>query len=377
MRILHLEDDPADAALIHHALSEDGIDFTIELVSTREAFLAAVSRGGFDLILSDFALPGFDGMSALKVVRERDAETPFIIVTGTIGEDRAAESIKIGGTDFVLKDRLARLGMAVRRAFVETRELAKRRSLEAQLRQSQKLEAVGRLTGSVAHDFNNLLAVIFSTTEMLLADMPREDPRRPDVSAIQEAANRGQGLTKQLLAFSRKQTLQPRVLDLNTVLRNLEPLLTRLGNKSVALDLRLEPALAQVKADPGQMEQVVVNLCVNARDAMPTGGRIIIQTANVSVGSGFDTRPVPPGAYVCLSVMDSGMGMDEETMSRIFEPFFTTKPEGLGTGLGLATVYGIIQQSGGHVWVTSQPGAGATFDIYLPPQNGPGAGATT
>src|SRR5262245_32173095 len=215
IRILHLEDDPADAMLIERALLDEKIDCEIEHVSSREAFAAALTAGGFDLVLSDYSLPGFDGMSALTMVREKHVETPFVLVTGTIGEERAAESIRIGATDFVLKDGLTRLGLAVRRAFQEVRDRQERRSLEAQLRQAQKLEAVGRLTGSIAHDFNNLLSIVISTAELILGDLPDSDRVRPDITAILDAANRGQGLTRQLLAFSRKQTLQPRSLEVN------------------------------------------------------------------------------------------------------------------------------------------------------------------
>ena len=377
LRILHLEDDPADALLIERALETEGIVAQIHRVATRDAFISALSDGKYDLILSDYSLPGFDGLSALALVRERDAEQPFVLVTGTIGEDRAAESLKIGANDFVLKDRLKRLGTAVRRALEEVEERAHRRLLEEQLRQAQKLEAVGRLTGSVAHDFNNLVSVILSTAELLLTDLSADDPRRADITAIQEAAERGAALVRQLLAFSRRQKLQPQVLDLNAVLKGLEPLLKRLVKQGVKLDVRLDPNLATVKADPGQLEQVVVNLCVNARDAMPNGGTITVETSTADIRrvSGPAARPVEPGRYIRLSVTDTGTGMDQETMTRIFEPFFTTKPEGMGTGLGLATVYGIIQQSGGHIWVSSQTGMGTTFEIFLPPHDGAGAKA--
>jgi signal transduction histidine kinase len=371
LRILHLEDDAADAALIERALTDEGIVAQLQRVWTRDAYLSAISEGPFDLILSDNSLPGFDGLTALALLRERDLETPFVLVSGTVGEERAAESLKSGATDFVLKDRIKRLGAAVRRALAEVEDRRQRRSLEMQLQQAQKLEAVGRLTGSVAHDFNNLLSVILSTTEVLLADLPAADPRRNDIEAIGEAAERGAALTRQLLAFSRRQDLKPRVLDLNALLRSLEPLLRRLLKRDVRLELQLDAGLAPVKADPGQLEQVVVNLCVNARDAMPQGGSVTIATTNTAVDTGVRAGgpSVEPGKYVCLSVTDTGTGMDEETMTRIFDPFFTTKPEGMGTGLGLATVYGIVKQSGGNVWVTSKPGVGTTFEIYLPPHD--------
>jgi len=370
LQILHLEDDPADAFLVEHALDQDGIQAQVRRVWTRDAFLAALSEGPFDVILSDNSMPGFDALTAVRLLRERDEETPFVIVSGTIGEERATETLRNGATDFVLKDRIKRLGSAVSRALSEVESRKQRRSLEVQLRQAQKLEAVGRLTGSVSHDFNNLLSVIISTAEVLLADLPESDPHRADIKAIEEAAERGATLTRQLLAFSRQQELKPRVLDVNVLLRNLEPLLQRLVGSSVTLAFTLDPAPGSVKADPGQLEQVIVNLCVNARDAMPQGGKITIATANTELeGDLPGGRAAAPGRYVGVSVTDTGTGMDEETMIRCFEPFFTTKPEGVGTGLGLATVYGIIKQSGGHVWVTSQLSVGTTFEIHLPRQD--------
>lgn len=314
LQILHLEDDPADAFLIEQALGREGITANIRRVWTRDAFLAAISEGRFDVILSDNSMPGFDALSALSLLRARDNETPFVIVSGTIGEERAAETLKNGATDFVLKDRIKRLGAAVHRALTEVESRKQRRSLEMQLQQAQKLEAVGRLTGSVSHDFNNLLSVILSTAEVLLADLPESDPRRADIKAIEAAAERGATLTRQLLAFSRKQDLKPRVLDLNALVKNLEPLLKRLVGATVTLEFRLAEGLGPVKADHGQLEQVVVNLCVNARDAMPQGGTLTVGTSNTSVpDSGSNRGAVGPGRYVCLSVSDTGVGMDEET----------------------------------------------------------------
>jgi signal transduction histidine kinase len=370
LQILHLEDDPADAFFVEQALNHEGIRASIRRVWTREAFLGALAEGRFDLILSDNSMPGFDALSALSLLRERDDETPFVIVSGTIGEERAVETLRSGATDFVLKDRIKRLGAAVQRALTEAESRRHRRSLESQLQQAQKLEAVGRLTGSVAHDFNNLLTVILSTSDVLLNDLPPSDPRWADIKAIQEAAERGATLTRQLLAFSRKQELKPRDLDLNALLTNLQPLLARLVGNQVNLELRLGEGLGSIKADPGQLEQVIVNLAVNARDAMPAGGSLTITTTNAELEGGTAAgQGAEPGRYVCLSVTDTGTGMDEDTLARCFEPFFTTKPEGVGTGLGLATVYGIIKQSTGHVWVTSEPAGGTTFEIYLPRQD--------
>jgi signal transduction histidine kinase/ActR/RegA family two-component response regulator len=239
---------------------------------------------------------------------------------------------------------------------------------QTQLQQAQRMEAVGQLAGGIAHDFNNLLTVITSYSAMLMADMPRESPHADDVQEIMNAANRAASLTRQLLAFSRRQVLQPTVLDLNALTGNLEKMLRRLLREDIQLATRFDPHLALVNADAGQLEQVIVNLVVNARDAMPRGGQLSLETANVMLGPGYGPThaDAPPGAYVLLAITDTGVGMSKATQTRIFEPFFTTKPAGQGTGLGLSTVYGIVKQSGGYVWVYSEIGRGTTFKIYLP-----------
>ena len=244
-----------------------------------------------------------------------------------------------------------------------------RHQLEDQLRQSQKMEAVGRLAGGVAHDFNNLLTVIKANVEFLLEDLDGADPRRQEATEIRNAAERAEGLTRQLLAFSRKQILQPRILDCNSIVASVKPMLSRLIGEDIVVETLLADGLGSVMADPGQIEQVVLNLAVNARDAMPHGGRILIETIEVDLDETYttdDRSTVIPGRYVMLAVSDSGSGITPEIRSRLFEPFFTTKPTGQGTGLGLSTVYGIVKQSGGHIWVYSEIDRGTTFKIYLP-----------
>jgi PAS domain S-box-containing protein len=257
-------------------------------------------------------------------------------------------------------------------------DITEQKRLEAQLLQAQRMEAVGRLAGGVAHDFNNLLTVINGYAELLLANVPPEGPAYEPLREIQRAGGRAAGLTRQLLAFSRKQLLKPVVLDLNALLRELEKMLLRLIGEDIDLATRLAPGLGRVRADAGQLEQVVMNLIVNARDAMPTGGRLTLETHNVELAPSYaEGHPyVRPGPYVLLAVSDTGCGMDEATRARIFEPFFTTKAPGQGTGLGLSTVYGIVKQSGGSVEVYSEPGRGSTFKIYLPRLEGADAAAT-
>ena len=242
------------------------------------------------------------------------------------------------------------------------------RQSEDHLRQSQKMEAVGRLAGGVAHDFNNLMTVVMGRTELLLNRLDEADPLRRNAEEIKRTAERAVSLTQQLLAFSRKQVLTPKVLNLNSVVANMDRMLRRLIGEDIDLVTVLGPALDRIKADPSQLEQVIMNLAINARDAMPSGGKLTIETANAYLDQPYARNhpSVLPGNYVMLAVSDNGTGMDTETQARIFEPFFTTKEQGKGTGLGLATVYGIVKQSGGYIWVYSEPGWGTTFKIYLP-----------
>src|SRR5579862_414236 len=257
----------------------------------------------------------------------------------------------------------------VQTLIIVNRDITERRHLEEQFRQSQKMEAVGRLSGGVAHDFNNLLGVIIGYGEIVQEGTATDSPLRGCVDEMLKAGHRAASLTRQLLAFSRQQVMDPKVLDLNLVVKDMEKMLKRLISEDIQLKTDLDPDLRRIKADQGQIEQVVMNLAVNARDAMPNGGELTLTTSNFYMDEDFVRRypyPVSVGDYVLLTVTDNGIGMDAATRVRVFEPFFTTKEKGKGTGLGLSTVYGVVKQSGGYIEVHSEPGAGATFKIYLP-----------
>lgn len=375
LHLLQLEDNPVDAELITATLMEGGIPCQSQLVDTRQVFLAALKEGRMDLILADYSIPGFDGMAALALARQHCPDVPFLFVSATIGEELAIDAMHQGATDYVLKQRLGRLVPSVQRALRELDNRAERkraeealRQSEKQFRQSQKMEAVGRLAGGIAHDFNNLLTVILGYSQVLSAELGPQHPLRGKVDETLKAGERAATLIRQLLAFSRKQSLDPKVLSLNTAITNLVSLLCRLIGENIKLVTTLDPTNGRLCADQAQLEQVLVNLVVNARDAMPNGGMLTIETAHVELVRSpvYHLTPLAPGPYVRLAVADTGCGMDRKTQSHIFEPFFTTKGEGKGSGLGLSTVFGIVTQCGGAIDVTSRVGHGTRFDLYFP-----------
>ncbi len=486
LRVLFVDDCDEDIRLSTRVLEKAGYEIHKQVVETSGQFGRALNSGNYDLILCDYRLPGWSGADVLSTVRDSGKELPVVLVTGTLGEETAVEMIKLGAADFVLKQRLFRLPLAIERALREkqireersraeerlhlfgrivesstdavailtpeghyseqnaahqalteysieelrghtpallvgeahfqeqrrallaggpwqqevrirtksgqektveasvfaingdagqilclvaiVRDVTERQRLQEQLRQAVKMEAVGRLAGGVAHDFNNLLNVIIGYSELMMERRNSGELLERGTREIRKAADRAAGLTRQLLAFSRQQVLEPRILDLDDVITEMKDLLRRMLGEDVELVVTPAESLGRVRADPGQIGQVIMNLAANSRDAMPYGGRFIVETSSVVVDEIFSAQHanMPLGSYVVLSVTDTGGGMTPEIRSHIFEPFFTTKEKGKGTGLGLATVYGIVKQSGGYIWVHSEPEQGATFRVYLP-----------
>jgi two-component system, cell cycle sensor histidine kinase and response regulator CckA len=374
LRILILEDEPSDAELVQRQLKSAGLDFAAVVVDTKAAFLRQLDAFRPELILSDLSMPDFSGQSALKIIQELYPYIPFIVLSGALGDEAAVELIRQGATDYVLKDRPARLPTVVNRALREVEQRAERARLEAQLYQAQRLESLGQLAGGVAHDFNNLLGIISNHTSFVSEELAKEPAQihwqgvREDLAQVETAVQRAAGLTRQLLTFGRREVLQPRVLNINGVVTDAENLLVSTLGEHVELAAVLAGDLGPVLADPGQVEQLLVHLAVNARDAMPAGGTLTIETANTHLdeAGAAGRASLRPGDYVSVKVSDTGTGIPKEVIDRVFEPFFTTKPPGAGTGLGLATVHGIVTQAGGAVRIESEPGQGTTVTALWP-----------
>ena len=502
LRALIVENSRHDVELILFELRESGFRIEPTLVETRDDFLTALSKGAFDVVLADYRLPGWCGLDAFAELQTVGRDIPFLLVTGTLGEEAAVDCIKRGISDYILKDHLSRLPVALNRALSEkalrdenrrthaalqvsearnrslvehavygisrvagdgvfldanpafrrmtgcteddtlenlnlgrdlfrfpeqyarlmaacrengqihgaevewkradggilavrlhlrllrcsddpdafeiiAEDVTELRALERQLRQSQKFEAIGQLAGGIAHDFNNVVGAILGWAELGI-ETSRGSPEISErFNRIREQANRAAALTRELLAFGRRQALQPRPVDLNSVVTELHNLLDKVIDKNIEVKFLTSP-LDPVKADPTQLEQVLMNLCINARDAMPQGGRLVIETEMVDLDEPYCRfyPYVTPGRYAVLSVSDTGIGMTSETREHIFEPFFTTKERGKGTGMGLATVYGIVKQHGGFIHVYTEPSHGALFRVYLPVMEGESAVAS-
>ena len=498
LRVLLIEDSASDAKLILAELEKAALCVELERVQTADAMRAALGRKVWDIVICDWSMPAFSAPEAIRILKALELDLPFIIVSGTIGEDSAVDAMLAGADDYVVKDKLGRLvpavvrelrefeARAVHRKSIEALQASEKRfsrlarsglmgitvsdltgeifeanetflrmvgfsreemignrlrwrdltapewqaatarsveqlitsgvatpyekeyirkdggqvrvlvgsamldetrtiafmvdltaqkrveealaKSEEQLRQSQKMEAVGRLAGGIAHDFNNVLSVILSLSEMLVEDMQPDDPIREDIEQIEMAAKRAAALTRQLLMFSRQQALDTKIVDLNELLVGMDKMLRQLLGADVDFASLPGAELGRVRVDPCGIEQVIMNLVVNARDAMPKGGKLTMETRNVVLDEAYalNHHGTKPGPHVMLAVTDSGVGMTKTTMARIFDPFFTTKEIGKGTGLGLSTVFGIAHQSGGSVWVYSEVDRGTTFKVYLP-----------
>jgi len=494
LRVVIADDDANDIALCIRELKKAGIAFEPVAASTREEFISAIGQAAVDVVLCDYRMKGWTGIDALKIVKDRCPGVPVILQSGTLGDERAVECIKLGVTDYVLKEQLARLPMALTRAHEERllrdaemqaiaalretearyralvqhltygilwaeepsgklidvnpalarmlgyespadlmrvesterlycdpaersklltdymnrgrldatiewkhkdgrtitlhatgrktmgpdgkleclevmlEDITERKILERQLVQAQKFEAIGQLAGGVAHDFNNMIGAILGWADLGLEETELGSRLHRHFQKVRQQAERAASLTRQLLAFARRQILEPRDIDLNKTVIETVSLLEKVIGSNIEIKANLAPDLHVVRADPTQIEQVLMNLCINARDAMPTGGALLIETSNVQLDERFcAVQPLArPGNYALLSVADTGTGMDPGTLDRIFEPFFTTKELGKGTGLGLATVYGIVRQHGGFLNVYSEVGDGTTFRTYLP-----------
>ena len=353
LRILHVEDSEDDAQLVQRVLRRSASPVQLVRVETADQMRAALARGGFDVVLSDWTLPKFSGLEALAVLATSGLDLPFLIVSGSVGEEQAVAAMRAGAHDYVLKDRMSRLGAAIDR----------------ELREAEKRRAGRALTGGIAHDFNNILSVILSLSQMALSDAELAPHLHDDIDQIRVAAGRAAELTKQLFAFSRQEVIEPTLVDPGVLVRELDRMLRHLAGTRSEVVVTCPPSVGRVRADRSQLEQIVVNLVVNARDAMrERGGTLAIEVSEVVLDEAFERAhpAVAPGGYIRLVVRDSGCGIAPQNLPRIFEPFFTTKGPDAGTGIGLATVDQIVHHLHGVIVVDTEVGRGTSFAVYLP-----------
>jgi two-component system, cell cycle sensor histidine kinase and response regulator CckA len=369
LRILLLEDDPSDAELVQATLEADQLVCDVNVIKTRAEFLTGLESQQIDLVLADYKLPSFDGLSALKLLLSIRPDLPFIFVSGTFGEESAIEALKIGATDYVLKTRLSKLVPAVRRALREKVERQRLIELEDTLRQIQKMETLGQLTGGIAHDFKNLLMLITGNLEIIEDAVPRDDDMiRRALERARVGADRAAALTQRLLAFSRQQTLDPKPVQINELISSMADIWRQALGDAIRLDIDVPQRSPTIFVDPNQLENAVLNLILNARDASNPGARIkvVSEVMFVDTPTLGRTGEMTVGEYASISVEDQGSGIPNELLDRIFEPLFTTKPVGQGTGLGLSMVYGFVKQSKGYIDITSALGRGTTVRLIFP-----------
>lgn len=377
-RILILEDEPADAELTRRHLAKGGLAFSAVVADSRPAFTRQLTEFRPDVILADYTLPGFSAEDALEAARQSCPEVPFIVLSGAIGDDAAVELIRRGATDFVLKDRPARLVPVVMRAVEEARQRARLAQMEARFHRSQRLASVGRLAGGIAQEFNNQVGVMVNCAGFIREQAERAtaagagpeawDGVARDAEQIELAGERITKLVYQLLTAGAQHVLRNRPVNLHEVVAGSERALRSVLGGRIGLSLAAEPGLWQAIADPDQIREVLLALAANAREAMPGGGTFSVTVGNVRL-DGADAGEPPdlwPGEYVRLAATDTGVGMEPQVAEHAFEPYFTTKPLVAGGGLGLATVYGIISRAGGAVDIASAPGEGTTVTVWLP-----------
>jgi signal transduction histidine kinase len=365
MKILHLEDNPFDAELIHHEFLDKLPSCELRVVSNREDYVSELS-GRPDLILSDFNMPRFNGLEALRIAREVAPEIPFIFLSGTIGEERAIEALRAGASDYVIKDRPRRLVPAIQRALNDARLARERRAAEEQMHRVQRLENIGMLAAGIAHDFNNVLAPVLMGVPLLRAHLPAADQKI--LSNIESSAQRGAGLVRQIMGFAHGVAGEPQLVQPRHLLAELQGIMEQTMPRNIRVETAFARDLWSIKTNATQLHQILLNLCVNARDAMPKGGVLSLRAANHHLDA-VGAASIPgarPGAYLKLEVGDTGTGIPPAVVQKMWEPFFTTKDAGKGTGLGLATVRGLVQDHGGVITLQTEPDRGTTFQILLP-----------
>ena len=367
LQVIHVEDSAADSELVHSMLLDGGLECRMHRVETMGELESALHEEKWDLILSDCTLPQFSGKEALWMARTKMPDIPFIFVSGTMGEETAIDSLQNGATDYVLKHHLSRLVPAVRRAVTEAESRAVRATLEAQLRQAQKLETIGTLVGGLTHDFRNLLQILKLDLELL--PMVANDPAQVLKLATQmnKTTDRGCDMMKELLVFSRKTDAHLVPVDIAGQIKEATSLLQATMPNNVTISLHLEPDTPPILADPGQVDRILTNLIVNARDAMPEGGHIgvVVDVVRFDPAHAESWR-IKDAPFLRVRISDTGTGMDEATQSQIFEPFFTTKPAGKGTGLGLSVVFGLMEAHRGYIDLESKLGEGTAFSLFFP-----------